>query len=769
MLRYTRNVINRLNSILIGPEFSICVLLSKKGYGKSTIAKEFMRSSEYKYTILHSAPAHYNHLYPLSIALHINTTDYHCLYTHAVDFLNAHNKSAFIFDDSESYQEELVRIITEISEFCTNNTIAKTSIVFLFIINNTQSSILLDEYFSKFNKYVSYISLPKWEVEELNELFDLEYPTCDYSEKDLNQIISLSFSNPGDFISNLEELKRKGNFERTGENSRWILHDVSPDILSPKTARIVQERFEQLNDSLKDTIQKASIIGKEFDSQTLENPLRVARAHQLLMQIEDISQLIYRKLPDHSLYCFENDEAYLSIDGIVKESDRIVWNNAIARFFAQEIKNKYTALEEHRIDEYLRKAAYYFKKAGNYQTAGTFQLKLISRCMAFGNYSQVICLIKELENYPENCLTDEIRKAIYVYIMDSYEVLFDFPNALVECNKFIQYCNIKPDKLSWGIIKKAYYYYYTNDTPKAYNLIRFITEGKDPYIDKNAKLYVDGYNLLSAIGETLGHQEYIEHYHYAVSSAKKFGLEDSYYSLLRKANAVYKSNRGIEMMYKAYQYFSDKNKYLHAMTAHNIGTQFALMLNKNASLRYLKEAERLFREIGSAGLMPTLNSIAVYYLLLERDYTKALEILQKLNSFDEFETLAVLNNIATCKRKLEAWDEAKIWIDKIAELNNKPNNHFRWYEECLILQRAYLCKAQGLYEKSLEHFRHYIDQGYGIVKGNKVSVIKNIIYLSKLLGLTLPQNVEIMKNARDESGQYFYDNDLMIADLFFWE
>lgn len=69
--------------------------------------------------------------------------------------------------------------------------------------------------------------------------------------------------------------------------------------------RVVQERFEKLDDNLKEAIQKASIIGKEFDSKTLENPLKVIRAQQLLMQIEDISQLIYTKLPDKTLYSFE--------------------------------------------------------------------------------------------------------------------------------------------------------------------------------------------------------------------------------------------------------------------------------------------------------------------------------------------------------------------------------------------------------------------------------------------------------------------------------
>lgn len=767
MLKYTEDFFHKIRLATKNKGFSICALLSNKGYGKSTLAKEFVQHYGYNHIIVNRPPEHSNHLYPLFSALKESTTDYHNLYLKIIQFLNANPLSALIFNSSECYQEELIRIITEVSSFCINNAADKSPKVFLFLINDTQPSASLDKYFSKFSQYVNYIPFERWKKNDLLDLFKTEYPICDYQEKDLNQIVNLSFSNPEDFISNLEELKRKGVFVRN-KDGIWQLSDFNPDVLSRRMGRVVQERFEKLDDNLKEAIQKASVIGREFDMKTLENPLKVIRAQQLLIQIEDISQLIYRTLPDN-MYSFENEEAHLSIDGYVKEEDRKIWNRAIAEYFANEIKYEYAELDERKIDELLRKAAYYFKKADDYKASIAYLIKLISRCFANANYSQVIRLVKDIKSYPKDCPTSEMRKIALIYSIESYEVLCEFDKALNSYYEFEKYSSIQSDILSWGIIKKAYYYYYNNKTPEAYNMLLFIKDEKEPCTDKNAKLYVNGYNMLSAIGQTLGDKEYVNHYNYALSLAKKFRLTDSYYSLLRKANSVHKGEIGISMMHEAYRYFRDKNKYMYAMTAHNMGTEYLLMMNGDESLKYLEEAEQLFRELGSTGLLYALNSIAIYKMVIEHDFEKALVILEELNSFDEFERMALLNNQATCKRKLGCLDEAKKLITEIIRINNKPENQLIWYKEYTILQNAYLCKTQDKNEDALAYFTSYMELGVDMSKSNRVLTIKNIVNLSTILNKPINENINALKNAYDLHGQSLYENDIIAADLMFWE
>lgn len=768
MLKYTEDIFRKIRLATADKGFSICVLLSNKGYGKSALAKQFVQHYGYDHIVVNRPPEHANHLYPLSNAFKEITTDYHHLYLRIIQFLDANPPSSFIFNGSESYQEELIRIITEASSFCANNETDSSPIVFLFLINDTQPPASLDNYFAKFSRYVNYIPFKRWKENDLLDLFKTEYPMCDYQEKDLSQIMNLSFSNPGDFISNLEELKRKGVFIRNKDDI-WQLSGFNPDVLSRRMGRVVQERFEKLDDNLKEAIQKASIIGKEFDRKTLENPLKVIRAQQLLMQIEDISQLIYRTFPDNILYSFENDEAHLSIDGYVKEEDRKIWNRAIAEYFANEIKYEYTHLDEQKIDELLRKAGYYFKKAEDYKDSVAYYMKLISRCFAYANYSQVTMLVKDIKQFPKRYLTNETIKTALIYSIESNEVLCDFTSALNDYYEFEKYSEIQSNVLSWGIIKKAYYLYYANKVPEAYSMLQFIKEEKEPCTPANAKLYVDGFSMLSAIGETVGSRDYIKHYNYALSLSKKHKLTYSYYNLLRKANAVHPGKIGIDMMQEAYDYFRDKNKYMHAMTAHNIGTEYAQIMKRDESFKYLQEAKQLFKELGSIGQLVTLNSIAVYTMIFEHDFAKALLILKDLDSFDGFQKLALLNNTATCKRKLGYLVEAEKLIAEITTINNREGNQFAWYKECLILQNAYLCKAQGRYEEALDHFFYYIDNQFGIIKPNKVSVIKNIVYLSHLLNKPLTKRVERMKNAYDICGQSLYENDLMYADLMFWE
>lgn len=768
MPKYTEDIFHKIRSTTANKSFSVCVLLSNKGYGKSTLAKQFVRHYGYNYIAVNRASEHANHLYPLSSAFKESTTDYHHLYLKMIQFLDSNPASALIFNGSESYQEELIRMITEVSSFCVNNTTDNSTIVFLFLVNDTHPPASLDKYFAEFSRYVNYVSFERWKENDLLEIFNIEYPACDYQEKDLEQIINLSFSNPGDFISNLEELKRKGIFIRNKDDI-WQLSDFNPDVLSRRMGRVVQERFEKLDDNLKEAIQKASIIGKEFDRKTLENPLKVIRAQHLLMQIEDVSQLIYRTLPDNTLYSFENDEAHLSIDGYVKEEDRKIWNRAIAEYFSNEIKYEYTELDEQKIDELLRKAAYYFKKAEDYKESIAYYMKLISRCFAYANYSQVIMLVKDIKQFPKKHLTNKTLKTALIYSIESNEVICDFKSALNDYYEFEKYSDIQNNALSWGIIKKAYYLYYANKVPEAYNMLLFLKEEKEPCTAANAKLYVNGFSMLSAIGETVGSRDYIKHYNYALSLSKKFKLTYSYYNLLRKANAVHPGKIGIGMMLEAYNYFRDKNKYMHAMTAHNIGTEYAQVMKCDESFKYLQEARQLFKELGSTGQLVTLNSIAVYTIVFEHDFVKALSILKDLDSFDGFQKLALLNNTATCKRKLGYLDEAEELIAEITTINNRDGNQFAWYKECLILQNAYLCKAKGRYEEALDHFYYYIDNQFGIIKPNKVSVIKNIVYLSQLLGKPLTKKIERMKNAYDICGQSLFENDLMYADLMFWE
>lgn len=274
MLKYTEEIFRNIRLAIADKSFSICVLLSNKGYGKSALAKKIVQYYGYNHIMVSRPPEHSNHLYPLSNAFKESTTDYHHLYLRIIQFLDANPPSAFIFNGSESYQEELIRIITEVSSFCANNETDSSPIVFLFLINDTQPPASLDKYFAEFSRYVNYIPFERWKENDLLDLFKTEYPICDYQEKDLSQIINLSFSNPGDFISNLEELKRKGVFIRN-KNDIWQLSGFNPDVLSRRMGRVVQERFEKLDDNLKEAIQKASIIGKEFDRKTLENPLKV--------------------------------------------------------------------------------------------------------------------------------------------------------------------------------------------------------------------------------------------------------------------------------------------------------------------------------------------------------------------------------------------------------------------------------------------------------------------------------------------------------------
>lgn len=76
MSKYTEDIFHKIRLATEGKCFSICALLSNKGYGKLTLAKQFIESHGYNYITINRVPEHFNHLYPLLCALKESTTDY---------------------------------------------------------------------------------------------------------------------------------------------------------------------------------------------------------------------------------------------------------------------------------------------------------------------------------------------------------------------------------------------------------------------------------------------------------------------------------------------------------------------------------------------------------------------------------------------------------------------------------------------------------------------------------------------------------------------
>ena len=108
----------------------------------------------------------------------------------------------------------------------------------------------------------------------------------------------------------------------------YICNDFDKNILFAMTKKYIINRYNNLNAELQTIIKSSSIIGDEFQSELLKNPLRLQNVDSCLREIEKITHFVYQKRGFS--YVFYNRETYLSIKEIVSIEERIEWCNTLA-------------------------------------------------------------------------------------------------------------------------------------------------------------------------------------------------------------------------------------------------------------------------------------------------------------------------------------------------------------------------------------------------------------------------------------------------------
>lgn len=770
MLSYTQSLVNELKQKTEGTKFSIRVLCSEAGLGKYTAVAEFIRQCNYRLIEIDS----YAKFSPLEAIINILQTDaidVKDLHAGMLKWLQNNEKAAILFNKNTEYSGDLLNFIDKLIVNVLNHSLAINSLIVLFIIDEKAGNMpeALLPILIKYSGYVDYLNgIRPWTASELKELFTEIYPTVCCDEKNLNKIISASFGNPYILKQTLEFLKRKSIFYY--QDNTWHLKDIDDYLLNRSISDIVQHRYQALDETLKETIQKASIIGCEFDVETLKNPLKVYDACNLLQKIEEVSRLIHKKLPDNYLYCFENVHSQISINNLIDFSQRKAWNLAIANYFARKIEYQSSTYPVRKICEMLYKAAFYYQEAEDFEMAISFYFKLISQYMALGYYRSAIEMaenIRRLDIFPPD---NELHKILLIYEMESLEAITDMPRAYSKFEEYEKLNISNKDTYLWREFKKAYYLYGIGQTNESYRIISQFEQKRIALQGDSSKLAVLIFNLLSAIKETCK-LDYVDDYNYAIALAKNQNLEEEYYYLLRKANFAHSDQIAIRLMETAYRYFEDKNNFIQqAYTAHNIGTEYFYMLNPGEALKYIQKAEHILREKGSESLIYTQNSVAIYKIIFEHHYEEAMEYLEQLDFsyYEPFTKLGILNNKATCLRKLGLYEKTAQLLGQIESINQE-SDHYVWFQGCLLLQKGYLAKARKDHLNAYRYFYQYLLKEYSMEKANKVIAIRNIEELSSLLGIPFPQEYNAYRNMTDKCGNYLYEHSLMFCDFFFWE
>lgn len=553
-LSYTNSIIRKISTVAQKRNFSFCVLSSEKGLGKRTAVKQFVNDSSYQ-SIWINSQISTSSFESIRLALKVDDIDAMDLRRSFISFLSSNENVAVIFNNCELYTNDMLDFISDIIPNVLNNSRIKNRLIFVFIYNNTNDvfSGFFTDFITTHGNLVEHVKADRWLPNQLYELFNVIYPQSNCSKEIIYKLISLSFSSPYVFLQILDYLKQKGVFMQTAEN--WVLKGYNDDILAYNIHNIITKRYDLLDDQLKDTIKKASIIGCEFEVETFENSFSVFNAQILLNQIEEVSRLIHKTLPNELFYSFENTQSNMSIQSLIELDKRVLWNRAIADYFIAKLNDNNTYLTTKEVCEISCKIAFYLTEAKEVKEAIYYNFKLATQYQALGYFCSALKIISQIKTLSNNIHDTNIRLILITFEMECYEAL----NRPIEAlKKYYEYEKICPSSFEyniWAMHKRALYLYGSGDINTAFSIMQTIEKDKNKKDLTNKRILVRCLDLLSAIKETK-RLEYINDYNEAISIADSGKHYEEYYFLLSKANFAHKRDVSIDMMKSAYECMS---------------------------------------------------------------------------------------------------------------------------------------------------------------------------------------------------------------------
>ena len=111
---------------------------------------------------------------------------------------------------------------------------------------------------------------------------------------------------------------------------------------------------------MRETLQKASIIGFEFEINSLESAFEVIHAGQKILEIERISRLIFQI--DNNQFSFCNKITQEIVETYIPEENRYKWFRILALFYENKMNSTIVQFSDVKYCETALKAAFFLKK-----------------------------------------------------------------------------------------------------------------------------------------------------------------------------------------------------------------------------------------------------------------------------------------------------------------------------------------------------------------------------------------------------------------------
>jgi len=784
MIKYTHKQLSKYNNTFdLLNTLGIITVTSELEMGKTFISEEFIKTLNCESWVLDNIVGEnglkklYNQISQKFDYSFSDSTNFDfSMKKLVISYITQFEPKVIILDNFENYNFEVLNFWESII----NSVQALLESKCLFIININSTGNYFESNLLRVNSmYIHPCNLPLWESEDLEELFYFNYKNkIKISDENLGTIIEYSLNNPAQLLDNIYALKTTGNIFYNYEDSLWECKKIDESILAMIHSEKINLRYNKLDGNLKTAINKASLIGCNFDCLTFSNIFEIQNAKGIFKRIEDISKLIrIEAMTPNDYYRFISERVRNEIESYILREDLIEWRKLLGHYYFLTLNDSCLLKTQKAIN--LERAAKYFYDSNEFESSIRCKNELIKILVDISCYFEATLQLESLIDLIKKTRINEHLLSVYLYYLCIYNLkLFRFEQSSKYFKLYKKACPASEKKNYYeNIYIDAFLHYNMSDTPYAYKVLNEVykdimeKDTSNSIIDWNSACKI--LEVFISVCDSMDDRRRINVYNNALHIAKKYCLEERYYTLLRKANIAHDNESSIKLMNDAKTYFYERDANEYAMAMHNIAMEYVYIPEKlDNAFNEICASKRMFDEIGSISSILTRNIFGIYYCF-KGNYNLALKEFDKIESGDSFCSIAAHINSINCFRKLKKYESEIKAINEVEAVNSKENNQFRYFIGALLVLKAYALMEKNEESSDIEAIK-LLDQylrtsNYCDRTEQKLSVRLTAQLLKNKYNMPIPENQYLDKSCINSIAKFLSDERLYFCEILFIE
>lgn len=559
-------------------------------------------------------------------------------------------------------------------------------------------------------------------------------------------------------------------------NGTWYCEDIDINLSYEYLKTHIENRYNKLDLSLQDVLQKASITGQTIDTSLMKRPLKIIKPEEKLSIIEKQSHLVEHV---YKQFNFETEEIFCHVKKQMNTQQLIKLHNAIAEYLQNDFSPNLIKDSQYHIRRKSYIIAEHYFHCQNHDAAFKFYLMCIALSKNLKDFDVVItCCQKALDIWEILSYNSYYLQFIYWNIAFAYERLSEFNNAIKYYKKLLACIEKNGGMYNEHNIKLHYGFSLRRGghTSKAYEYLELLkkelVKNSD---DKSKEVLTEVLIILMGIVDQLGKKDLRErYYNWSLTLSQNFKDLTLYNKLLTKSSMYYTSEIAYPMMKDAFEFFNNRNnRFETAIASFNLGMDQIYCYNLANAKEYLDYSYEIFATYGGNNICYPTCGLGILSAINE-DYKVSIKYFHDTIRFatNDFSKIVAFTNLSHCYRKEKNYRLAREQLDiAVNILSNNEKDKLVLKRNVLFANAMLLLDENKSKSEVLECLLNALD-----VERKQLQYKTYNVYLSKMIvkimqELSMPIDSEIKSIAEEHLTKYkqkCFDQQVMWGNFMFW-